>query len=70
VQNEFLPQLKALALCEQGVLCRNPAADRMTFVDAHQGAFADHGFCARAASNLSDGVASTPGNVGAQRLES
>ena len=48
VQNEFLPQLKALALCQGGMLCRDPAADRMTFVDAHQAAFADHGFCARA----------------------
>lgn len=48
VQDEFLPQLKALALCESGVLCRNPRADRMTFVDAHQEAFASHGFCARA----------------------
>ena len=48
VQNEFLPQLKALALCQSGVLCRDPASDRMTFVDAHQAAFADHGFCARA----------------------
>jgi lysophospholipase L1-like esterase len=48
VQNEFLPQLKALALCQSGVLCRDPGADRMTFVDAHQAAFADHGFCARA----------------------
>ena len=48
VQSEFLPQLKALALCQSGVLCRDPAADRMTFVDAHQTAFADHGFCARA----------------------
>jgi lysophospholipase L1-like esterase len=47
VQNEFLPQLKALAQCQSGVLCRNPAADRMTFVDSHQAAFADHGFCAR-----------------------
>ena len=51
VQNEFLPQLKALALCQAGVLCRNPRADRMTFVDAHQPAFADHGFCARAESD-------------------
>ena len=25
VQNEFLPQLKALALCQSGVLCRDPA---------------------------------------------
>jgi lysophospholipase L1-like esterase len=51
VQNEFLPQLKALALCQSGVLCRDPAADRMTFVDAHQDAFAGHGFCARAQSD-------------------
>jgi lysophospholipase L1-like esterase len=51
VQNEFLPQLKALALCQSGVLCRDPAGDRMTFVDAHQGAFADHGFCARASND-------------------
>ncbi len=48
VQNEFLPQLKGLALCQGGILCRDPAADRMTFVDAHQTAFAGHGFCARA----------------------
>jgi hypothetical protein len=48
VENEFLPQLKALALCQSGILCRDPAADRMTFVDAHQAPFADHGFCARA----------------------
>jgi len=48
VENEFLPQLKALALCQSGVLCRDPVGDRMTFVDAHQAAFADHGFCAHA----------------------
>jgi len=48
VQNEFLPELKALALCQSGVLCRDPVGDRMTFVDAHQAAFANHGFCARA----------------------
>ncbi|WP_051677433.1 hypothetical protein [Bradyrhizobium sp. URHD0069] len=51
VENEFLPQLKALALCQSGVLCRDPRADRMTFVDAHQAAFANHGFCARASSD-------------------
>jgi lysophospholipase L1-like esterase len=51
VQNEFLPQLKALALCQGGILCRDPAADRMTFVDAHQPAFAGHGFCARASTD-------------------
>jgi lysophospholipase L1-like esterase len=48
VQNEFLPQLKAIVTCGGGVLCRDPARDRMTFVDAHQAAFASHGFCARA----------------------
>ena len=48
VESEFLPQLRALALCQSGVLCRDPSGDRMTFVDAHQAAFADHGFCARA----------------------
>lgn len=47
VDNEFLPQLKALALCERGIICRDPRADRMTFVDAHQQTFAGHGFCAR-----------------------
>jgi lysophospholipase L1-like esterase len=51
VQNEFLPQLKALALCQSGVLCRDPSSDRMTFVDAHQALFTDHGFCARAGND-------------------
>ena len=51
VQQEFLPQLKALASCQSGVLCRDPNGDRMTFVDAHQTAFADHGFCARGAND-------------------
>jgi len=51
VQDEFLPQLKALALCQSGILCRNSRGDRMTFVDAHQAAFNDHGFCARADSD-------------------
>jgi len=51
VQNEFLPQLKALATCRAGVLCRDPAADRMTFVDTHQAAFTNHGFCARASAD-------------------
>nr|WP_245258372.1 hypothetical protein [Rhodopseudomonas palustris] len=48
VDNEFLPRLKDLAQCSGGVLCRNPSADAMTFVDAHQRTFAHHGFCARA----------------------
>jgi lysophospholipase L1-like esterase len=46
VERQFLPAMRALALCESGAGCRD-AADRMTFVDAHQGAFADRGFCAR-----------------------
>jgi hypothetical protein len=48
VQSEFLPRLKAIALCQSGVICRDPDHDRMTFVEAHQAAFANHGFCARA----------------------
>src|SRR5207237_8314651 len=51
VEGEFLPQLRALALCEGGILCRNPSTDRMTFVDSHQTSFASHGFCARAESD-------------------
>jgi len=51
VENEFLPQLKALALCQGGILCRNPRTDSMTFVDSHQASFASHGFCARAQSD-------------------
>ena len=48
VQSEFLPALKKLALCTGGVLCNDRNRDRMTFVDQHQAAFANHGFCARA----------------------
>lgn len=51
VQNEFLPRLKAIASCQSGVICRDPATDRMTFVETHQAAFVDHGFCARADSD-------------------
>ena len=45
---KFLPKLKALARCERGTVCKTPDSDRMTFVDSHQAAFANHGFCARA----------------------
>jgi len=45
VETQFLPKMKALALCE-GRACRD-AKDRMTFVDAHQRAFAEHGVCTR-----------------------
>ncbi|MCL2713982.1 MAG: hypothetical protein FWD68_05160 [Alphaproteobacteria bacterium] len=51
VDAEFLPQLKAIATCSQGVLCDDPRLDAMSFVDAHQSVFADHGFCARAATD-------------------
>ena len=47
VKSRFLPQLKAIVECAGGTLCRDPATDRMTFVDAHQAAFAGHGVCAR-----------------------
>jgi hypothetical protein len=51
VLNRFLPRVRALARCEAGPKCPNPATDRMTFVDAHQAAFAMHGFCMRAPSD-------------------
>jgi hypothetical protein len=51
VDTEFLPQLKGLATCTRGALCRDPESDRMTFVDTHQAAFADHGFCAHGGSD-------------------
>ena len=46
VSNEFLPKIKAIALCD-GKLCRDPPTEQMTFVDGHQAAFAQHGVCAR-----------------------
>ena len=46
VQNRFLPAIKALATCTGGVQCA--PGDSMAFADAHQAAFAQHGFCARA----------------------
>ena len=48
VSRKFLPGVKALARCEEGKACRDPSTERMTFVDAHQPAFALHGACARA----------------------
>jgi hypothetical protein len=50
VSSEFLPKIKAIALCE-GKLCRDPRTDRMTFVDGHQEAFAQHGVCARSSED-------------------
>src|SRR5262249_44421862 len=47
VSDQFLPKIKALAVCE-GRLSREPASARMPFVDAHQAAFASHGVCTSA----------------------
>jgi hypothetical protein len=47
----FLPRLRELARCEAGVKCADPSADRMTFVDAHQPAFAQHGVCVRSSND-------------------
>jgi hypothetical protein len=46
LSGQFLPELKALALCE-GSACRDASSETMTFVDGHQAAFANHGLCAR-----------------------
>jgi hypothetical protein len=45
VNARFLPGLKTLATCDGNNVCRNPLTDRMTFVDSHQAAFAQHGMC-------------------------
>ena len=50
VETQFLPRLKALALCRDGVICKDET-DRMSFVDAHQQAFRTRGFCVRAESD-------------------
>ena len=51
VSQRFLPAVKTLARCEDGKACRDPSTERMTFVDGHQPAFADHGVCARSAED-------------------
>jgi hypothetical protein len=48
--SQFLPRIKALALCE-GSSCREPASETMSFVDAHQAAFANHGLCVRSSDD-------------------
>ena len=48
VSAKFLPRLKSLARCEAGTICKEPATERMTFVDSHLEAFSRHGVCARA----------------------
>ena len=52
VQDKFLPTLKSIVTCEAKGSCADPA-DAMTFVDQHQAAFAEHGFCARAETDPS-----------------
>jgi hypothetical protein len=47
VQDRFLPTLKGIVTCSAKGACQNPA-DAMSFVEDHQAAFAEHGFCARA----------------------
>jgi hypothetical protein len=47
VQSRFLPTLKEIVTCSARDACPTPS-DAMTFVNNHQAAFADHGFCARA----------------------
>jgi hypothetical protein len=51
VETKFLPKLKVLATCDGNKICRDPATERMTFVDGHQAAFARHGMCVRANSD-------------------
>lgn len=50
VESEFLPQLKNIVQCTGGTIC-DGRGDVMTFVDQHQRAFEDHGFCARSQSD-------------------
>jgi hypothetical protein len=51
VDAKFLPKIKMLATCDGDKNCRDPLTDRMTFTDAHQPAFAQHGMCAHASSD-------------------
>jgi hypothetical protein len=46
VQNQFLPAIKSIATCTNGITCG--PGESMAFADAHQAAFAQHGFCAHA----------------------
>ena len=48
VDKKFLPALKTLATCDGDKVCHDPINDRMTFVDAHQNAFEQHGMCVHA----------------------
>jgi hypothetical protein len=50
VQDRFLPALKEIATCSANGACPSPS-DAMSFVDGHQAAFAEHGFCAIAGTD-------------------
>jgi hypothetical protein len=51
VSGTFLPILQEYVQCSPDAGCDDPAKDRMTFVDQHKTAFAQHGFCASDASD-------------------
>jgi len=51
VDKKFLPKLRLLATCDGNKVCRDPATERMIFVDSHQAQFAQHGMCVRAATD-------------------
>jgi hypothetical protein len=51
VDSKFLPKIKSLATCDGGKSCRDPATERMIFVDGHQSDFARHGMCVRAVTD-------------------
>jgi lysophospholipase L1-like esterase len=51
VDSKFLPTLKSLATCDGAKVCRDPITERMTFVDAHQAQFQQHGMCVHAADD-------------------
>jgi hypothetical protein len=46
VNEEFFPILKSYVTCDAASGCSSPSINAMTFVDEHQSAFANHGFCA------------------------
>jgi hypothetical protein len=48
---KFLPKIRSLATCDGNKVCRDPATERMTFVDGHQAAFEQHGMCVRSAND-------------------
>lgn len=51
VNDEFFPALKDDVTCTAAAGCTAPDKQAMTYVDGHQQAFADHGFCAKSDSD-------------------